>query len=88
MTAEEITQMDLAGTRLVVLSACESGLGDIKSGQSVRGLRQAFQVAGAQNLVSSLYLVPDQETREAMQHFYAGLSSGKRCWPGATRGAA
>ncbi len=76
VTAEEITQMDLAGTRLVVLSACESGLGDIKSGQSVRGLRQAFQVAGAQNLVSSLYLVPDQETREAMQHFYAGLSSG------------
>ncbi len=77
VTAEEISLMDLRGTELVVLSACESGLGDIKSGQSVQGLRQAFQLAGVQSIVSSLYKVPDTETREMVRSFYAYLRDGK-----------
>ena len=75
-TAEEISLMDLRGTELVVLSACESGLGDIKSGQSVQGLRQAFQLAGAESILSTLYKVPDTETREIVKSFYEHLRDG------------
>ncbi|NND72182.1 MAG: CHAT domain-containing protein, partial [Rhodothermales bacterium] len=76
VTAEEISLMDLRGTELVVLSACESGLGDIKSGQSVQGLRQAFQLAGAQSILSTLYKVPDTETRQIVKSFYGHLRDG------------
>ncbi len=76
VTAEEIALLNLNGTELVVLSACQTGLGDIKSGEGVQGLRRAFLYAGAQTLVTSLFEVPDTETRELMQRFYSGLSAG------------
>jgi tetratricopeptide (TPR) repeat protein/CHAT domain-containing protein len=77
VTAEEIALMDLHGTELVVLSACESGLGDIKTGEGVYGLRRAFIYAGARTLVTSLFKVPDEQTRQMMRSFYAGLKAGK-----------
>jgi CHAT domain-containing protein len=77
VTAEEIAMMDLRGTELVVLSACESGLGDIQVGEGVYGLRRAFQLAGAKLLLTSLFKVPDDQTREIMSGFYRGLKAGK-----------
>lgn len=77
VTAEEIAMMDLKGTELVVLSACESGLGDVQAGEGVFGLRRAFLYAGADTLVVSLFKVPDTETRDLMQAFYKGLKAGK-----------
>lgn len=77
LTAEEISAMDLSGTELVVLSACETGLGDIHTGQGVQGLRRAFLQAGAQAIITSLYQVPDEATRPLMVDFYRGLLAGK-----------
>jgi CHAT domain-containing protein len=77
LTAEEVAQMNLRGTELVVLSACESGLGDVtQAGEGVFGLRRAFFYAGARSLVVSLFKVPDTETRELMQGFYLRLKKG------------
>jgi CHAT domain-containing protein/Tfp pilus assembly protein PilF len=77
VTAEEIALLDLRGTELVVLSACQSGLGDVKSGEGVYGLRRAFLYAGVRTMVTSLFEVPDQETRELMKRFYKELSTGQ-----------
>lgn len=76
VTAEEIALMDLHGTELVVLSACETGLGDVRAGQGVYGLRHAFLYAGARSLVLSLFEVPDAQTREMMKRFYESLEAG------------
>jgi CHAT domain-containing protein len=76
VTAEEIALLNLNGTELVVLSACQTGLGDIKSGEGVQGLRRAFLHAGAQTLVTSLFEVPDAETRHLMNRFYANYNGG------------
>jgi CHAT domain-containing protein/Tfp pilus assembly protein PilF len=76
VTAEEIALLNLRGTELVVLSACQTGLGDIKTGEGVQGLRRAFLHAGAQTLVTSLFEVPDTETRDLMKRFYTGIDSG------------
>jgi len=73
VTAEEIALLNLRGTELVVLSACQTGLGDVKSGEGVYGLRRAFLYAGARTLLTSLFEVPDTETRELMKRFYGGL---------------
>src|SRR5262249_51446372 len=77
VTAEEIALLNLHGTELVVLSACQTGLGDIKTGEGVYGLRRAFILAGAQTLVTSLFEVPDAETRELMKRFYTTLHAGR-----------
>jgi CHAT domain-containing protein len=77
VTAEEIALLNLRGTELVVLSACQTGLGDVKSGEGVYGLRRAFLYAGAGTLVTSLFEVPDKDTRDLMARFYAALKTGQ-----------
>jgi CHAT domain-containing protein/tetratricopeptide (TPR) repeat protein len=73
LTAEEVGWLDLSGCDLVVLSACDTGLGRPQSGEGLLGLRRAFLTAGARTVVSSLWSVPDPETAELMSLFYANL---------------
>jgi CHAT domain-containing protein len=76
LTALEASGLNLWGTKVVTLSACETGLGDVKNGEGVYGLRRAFLLAGAQTLVMSLWPVSDRVTRETMTAYYTGLKSG------------
>jgi len=77
VTAYEIAQMDLSKTDLVVLSACETALGDIKGNEGVFGLQRAFKLAGVKNMLLSLWKVPDAETAELMKVFYTYYLQGK-----------
>lgn len=76
LTADEVREMNLWGTKLVVLSACDSGRGAIRTGQGVYGLRRSFFSAGAETLVTSLWRVADGETSELMAEYYQRLSKG------------
>jgi CHAT domain-containing protein/Tfp pilus assembly protein PilF len=70
VTAEEVVTLDLEGTKLVTLSACESGVGEVKRGEGVMGLRRAFIMAGTEGLLMTLWNVPDVSTRDLMVKFY------------------
>ncbi|WP_261575499.1 CHAT domain-containing tetratricopeptide repeat protein [Frankia gtarii] len=76
VNARDIASLDLTGTELVVMSACETGLGLVQVGEAVFGLRRAFAVAGANTLITSLWAVPDEQTRTLMEHFYRRLLAG------------
>lgn len=76
LTAQEIGQMDLSNTAIVVLSACQTARGDIDNTNGVFGLQRGFKQAGAKTIVMSLWEVPDAETCELMTEFYRILLSG------------
>jgi CHAT domain-containing protein len=76
LTALEASGLDLWGTKLVTLSACDTGIGEVRNGEGVYGLRRAFVLAGTETLVMSLWPVSDSISREAMVAYYTGLRSG------------
>ncbi len=77
LTALEASGLDLLGTKLVVLSACETGIGEVKNGDGVYGLRRALVLAGAESEVMSLWKVSDAATRDFMEAYYQRLKAGE-----------
>jgi CHAT domain-containing protein len=76
LTALEATGLDLWGTKLVTLSACDTGVGEVRNGEGVYGLRRAFVLAGAETVVMNLWPVSDYVARDVMVMYYAGLRIG------------
>ncbi|MCX8019513.1 MAG: CHAT domain-containing protein [Chitinophagaceae bacterium] len=78
LTSYEVMHLDLQGTKGVALSACETGLGVIKTGEGVYGLQRAFLMAGAEAVIISLWKVDDETTRQLMTLFYTGWFKNKK----------
>jgi CHAT domain-containing protein len=77
LTALEVAELDLRATGLVVLSACETGIGRVETGEGVYDMRRAFHAAGVRTVIGSLWKVPDEETATLFRQFYSG--SGENC---------
>jgi CHAT domain-containing protein/Tfp pilus assembly protein PilF len=77
LTALEMVGLDLWGTRLVVLSACDTGVGEVKNGEGVQGMRRALVLAGSESQLMSLWSVVDKVTKELMIPYYKGLQQGE-----------
>jgi CHAT domain-containing protein len=76
LTALEASGLDLWGTKLVTLSACDTGIGEVRNGEGVYGLRRAFVLAGTETVVMSLWQVGDSIARQTMVAYYSGLRGG------------
>ena len=76
LTGMEVTMLNLTGTNLVVLSACQTGVGDLQLGEGGMGLRRTFAMAGARRVLSSLWMVPDLQTQQLMTDFITRWGGG------------
>jgi CHAT domain-containing protein len=77
LTADEVRNLNLAGIKLAVLSACETGLGQINGSEGVFGLQRSLKMAGVRYVMMSLWKVPDLETADFMQTFYKTWATGQ-----------
>jgi len=76
LTADEIAQLDFSGTDLLVLSACQTGLGDLSINEGVHGVQRGFKLAGVDSMILSLWEINDVAAREFMEEFYEKLFNG------------
>jgi len=77
VTAQKVANLNFSATSLVTLSACESALGDVNNSEGVYGLQRAFKIAGVQNMLITLWQIPDVETAELMNFFYQEVLNGR-----------